>query len=129
VNTGMERPPGAPSRANSQRQRIPERLREAGSRGVLAAEFYDGPQCRFGRSRRNRVNELRAMRHKIVGEWETKVDFRYTLIERTLAPKALPTMAHRRNSTGTSERLATAGPGRRTRVLALCSTAKGAASR
>ena len=81
---------GPPSRASSQRQRILERLREAGTRGVLAAELYDDPQCRFGRSPRNRVSELRAMGHKIVGEWESKVDFRYTLIEETQASTSLP---------------------------------------
>lgn len=81
---------GPPARANSQRQRILEQLREAGTRGVLAAEFYDDPQCRFGRSPRNRISELRAMGHKIAGEWESKVDFRYTLVEETRAPKALP---------------------------------------
>lgn len=81
---------GPPSTANSQRERILERLRVAGQRGVLAAEFYDDPQCRYGRSPRNRISELRAMGHKITGEWESKVDFRYTLIEETQAPKALP---------------------------------------
>src|SRR5579863_9287086 len=81
---------GPASRANSRRQRILERLREAGARGVLAAELYDDPQCRFGRSPRNRVSELRAMGHKISGEWENKVDFRYTLIEETEVPIALP---------------------------------------
>jgi Helix-turn-helix domain len=81
---------GPPSRASSQRQRILERLRHAGPQGILASEFYDDPLCRFGRSPRNRVSELRAMGHKISGEWESKVDFRYTLIEETEAPKALP---------------------------------------
>jgi hypothetical protein len=90
MNSTKGPPPGPPSRTNSQRQRILERSRDAGARGVLAAEFYDDPLCRYGRSPRNRVSELRAMGHKIVGEWETKVDFRYTLIEETQAPKALP---------------------------------------
>ncbi len=95
MNSTKGRPPGSPSRTNSQRQRILKRLREAGARGVLAAEFYDDPLCRYGRSPRNRVSELR----------------------------------RRRTSTGASERLATAGPRRRLRGLALCSTAKGAASK
>ncbi len=30
------------------------------------------------------------MGHKIVGEWESKVDFRYTLMEETQAPRSLP---------------------------------------
>jgi hypothetical protein len=30
------------------------------------------------------------MGHKISGEWEGRVDFRYTLTEETQAPKALP---------------------------------------
>ena len=90
MNGAAERPPGPPATANSQRQRILERLREAGPRGVLASEFYDDPLCRYGRSPRNRVSELRAMGHKISGEWESKVDFRYTLTEETQAPKALP---------------------------------------
>jgi hypothetical protein len=30
------------------------------------------------------------MGHKITGEWEGKINFRYTLIEETFAPKALP---------------------------------------
>jgi len=30
------------------------------------------------------------MGHKITGEWEGKINFRYTLIEETQAPKALP---------------------------------------
>jgi len=81
---------GPPPTANSQRQRILERLRDAGRRGILAAELYDDPQCRYGRSPRNRISELRAMGHKITGEWENRVDFRYTLIEETPAPKALP---------------------------------------
>lgn len=81
---------GPPASAHSQRERIFERLRDAGACGVLAAEFYDDPQCRYGRSPRNRISELRAMGHKITGEWESKVDFRYTLIEETQAPKALP---------------------------------------
>jgi Helix-turn-helix domain len=81
---------GPPPTANSQRQRILARLREAGPQGVLAAEFYDDPLCRYGRSPRNRISELRAMGHKITGEWEGRVDFRYTLIEETQAPKALP---------------------------------------
>jgi hypothetical protein len=76
--------------ANSQRQRILERLRDAGQRGVLAAELYDDPQCRYGRSPRNRISELRAMGHKITGEWEGRVNFRYTLIEETRAPQTLP---------------------------------------
>ncbi len=81
---------GPPPTANSQRQRILERLREAGPHGILAAEFYDDPLCRYGRSPRNRVSELRAMGHKITGEWESRVDFRYKLVEETPAPKALP---------------------------------------
>jgi hypothetical protein len=81
---------GPPPTANSQRQRILERLREAGQRGVLAAEFYDDPECRYGRSPRNRISELRSMGHKITGEWEGKINFRYTLAEETKAPKALP---------------------------------------
>src|SRR5260370_16338797 len=81
---------GPPPTANSQRHRILERLRSAGQCGVLAAELYDDPQCRYGRSPRNRISELRAMGHKITGEWESKVDFRYTLVEETQAPKALP---------------------------------------
>ena len=88
---------GPPSRASSQRQRILERLREAGARGVLAAELYDDPQCRFGRSPRNRVSELRAMGHKIVGEWESKIDFRYTLLKETPSPKALPDYGAQKN--------------------------------
>jgi hypothetical protein len=82
--------PGPPSRANSRRDRILERLRQAGLYGVLVAELYDDPQCRYGRSPRNRISELRKIGHKIPGEWESKVDFRYTLIEETAAPKALP---------------------------------------
>jgi Helix-turn-helix domain len=85
-----ERRVGPPLTANSQRERILVRLREVGSRGVLAAEFYDDQQCRYGRSPRNRISELRAMGHKITGEWESKVNFRYTLIKETPAPKALP---------------------------------------
>ena len=81
---------GPPSTALSQRQRILERLRDAGRRGVLAAEFYDDAQCRYGRSPRNRISELRAMGHRITGEWESKIDFRYTLIEEIPTPKALP---------------------------------------
>jgi len=81
---------GPPPTAHSQRALIFERLRDAGARGVLAAELYDDPQCRYGRSPRNRISELRAMGHKITGEWEGKINFRYTLIEETQAPKALP---------------------------------------
>ena len=81
---------GPPPTATSQRERILERLRAAGARGVLAAEFYDDPECRYGRSPRNRISELRAIGHKITGEWEGKVNFRYTLNEETQAPKALP---------------------------------------
>src|SRR5258708_38867935 len=81
---------GPPPTANSQRQRILERLRDAGQSGVLAAEFYDDSQCRYGRSPRNRISELRAIGHKITGDWEGKLNFRYTLIEETSAPKALP---------------------------------------
>jgi len=81
---------GPPPTANSQRHRIFERLRDAGPRGVLAAEFYDDSQCRYGRSPRNRISELRAVGHKITGEWEGKINFRYTLIEETQTPKALP---------------------------------------
>ena len=81
---------GPPERANSQRQLILERLREAGAHGVLSAELYDDPQCRYGRSPRNRIAELRKMGHEIQGEWESKVDFRYTLVEETRAPKVLP---------------------------------------
>lgn len=81
---------GPPPTASSQRERILERLRDAGPRGVLAAEFYDDPQCRYGRSPRNRISELRAMGHKIKGAWEGRTDFRYTLVEETQAPKALP---------------------------------------
>ena len=90
MNEAAELRAGPPTTANSQRQRIFERLRDAGPRGVLAAEFYDDPLCRYVRSPRNRVSELRAMGHKITGEWEGKVNFRYTLIEETQAPKALP---------------------------------------
>jgi helix-turn-helix protein len=81
---------GPPPTATSQRERILERLRAAGPRGVLAAEFYDDAQCRYGRSPRNRISELRAIGHKITGEWEGKINFRYTLIEETPAPKVLP---------------------------------------
>jgi len=81
---------GPPPTATSQRERILERLRAAGARGVLASELYDDPQCRYGRSPRNRISELRAIGHKITGEWEGKINFRYTLIEETPAPKAVP---------------------------------------
>jgi len=90
VNSAAELRAGPPPTATSQRQRILERLRDAGPRGVLAAEFYDDSQCRYGRSPRNRISELRAMGHKITGEWEGKINFRYTLIEETQEPKALP---------------------------------------
>lgn len=83
-------PSGPPPSARSQRERILQRLRDAGQRGVLASEFYDDPQCLYGRSPRNRISECRAMGHKITGEWESKTDFRYTLIEETQAPKTLP---------------------------------------
>ena len=79
-----------PERAASQRHRILERLREAGSRGVLASELYDDPQCRYGRSPRNRISELRKAGHRITGEWENKTDFRYTLLEETVSAKPLP---------------------------------------
>jgi hypothetical protein len=81
---------GPPSRANSQRDRILGRVRQAGLRGVSAAESYDNPQCRYGWSPRNRIGELRKIRHKIRGEWESEVDFGFTLIEETAVPKALP---------------------------------------
>ena len=81
---------GPPPTATSQRELILEGLRAAGARGVLAAEFYDDAQCRYGRSPRNRISELRAMGHKITGEWEGKINFRYTLIEETPAHKSLP---------------------------------------
>jgi Helix-turn-helix domain len=81
---------GPPETARSQRDQILQRLREAGRGGVLAAEFYDDRNRRYGRSPRNRISELRAIGHKISGEWESKVDYRYTLIEETEAPKLLP---------------------------------------
>ena len=76
-------------RAASQRQRILERLREAGSRGVLASELYDDAQCRYGRSPRNRISELRKAGHRIAGEWESKADFRHTLLEETVSARPL----------------------------------------
>ena len=97
MNGTAELRAGPPPTATSQRQRILERLRDAGHRGVLAAALYDDPQCRYGRSPRNRISELRAMGHKITGEWEGKVNFRYTLIEETQAPKALPDYGAQKN--------------------------------
>ena len=81
---------GPPERAASLRQRILERLLEASSRGVLASDFYNDPQCRYGRSPRNRISELRKMGHRIAGKWEVKTDFRYTLLEETVSAKPLP---------------------------------------
>lgn len=80
---------GPPLSASSQRQRILEQLRLAGSAGILASQLYSEPS-RFGRSPRNRISELRKMGHKISGKWESRTDFRYRLIEETPAPKALP---------------------------------------
>ena len=49
------------------------------------------------------------MGHKISGEFESKIDFRYTLIEETEAPESYRTMALRKSSTGTSTRLVMVG--------------------
>jgi hypothetical protein len=81
--------PNWKGRAASQRALVLERLRQAGPVGVLAKELYDDPQCRYGRSPRNRISELKQMGFKIEKQWEGR-NYRYTLVEETQAPKALP---------------------------------------
>ena len=76
-------------RAASQRALVLARLREAGNAGVLSRELYDDPQCRYGRSPRNRVSELNKMGFKIEKRWEGR-NYRYILRQEPERPNPLP---------------------------------------
>lgn len=76
-------------RADSQRALILVRLKEAGTAGVLSRELYDDPQCRYGRSPRNRISELKAQGFIIEKRWEGR-EYRYILRQEPEKPRALP---------------------------------------
>jgi len=88
TSKGIEcgKPPG---RTHSQRMAILCFLRERGAAGVLGSELYAEP-CRFGRSPRNRVSELRKAGFRIVGAARGTADWHYALIAE---PQPIPASA------------------------------------